>query len=199
VYGAPITRNHIIHEDQPLQISGLYTICKQASEHLCRRYRELFGLSVVTGRLGSAYGPMERGTGSRHNMSQVYLLAHAAAHGERLKICGADFLRDFCHISDVAEAFARLTLADELAHDVYNVSAGTAHTLRETCETLMQVEPRFQWAETDDAHTADIVVRPPNERGNMSIARLQHDLDFAPKYDLAQGLRQYMQWIGEFE
>jgi nucleoside-diphosphate-sugar epimerase len=63
----------------------------------------------------------------------------------------------------------------------------------------MQVEPRFQWAETDDAHTADIVVRPPNERGNMSIARLQHDLDFAPKYDLAQGLRQYMQWIGEFE
>ena len=199
VYGAPHTPSEIIHEERPLCITGLYSICKQASEQLCRRYAELFGMSAASGRLGSAYGPMERGTGSRQNMSAVYVLSHAALKGERSKICGADFLRDFCHIDDVADAFAGLMLADTLSWDVYNVCAGTAHTLRETCETLHAIEPRFSWTTTDDANAADLAVRPPSERGIMDIARLRQDIGFAPRYDLKTGLRSYLDWLREFE
>ena len=64
IYGAapptPLKR-----ETEGLVIDNLYTVAKQASEQLCRRYQDLYGLSIVVGRLGTAYGPMERVTGSR--------------------------------------------------------------------------------------------------------------------------------------
>ena len=63
-------------------LRSLTEASKVASEELCRRYYELFGLSTASGRLGSAYGPMERSTDSRQTMSALFTLAHAALEGQ---------------------------------------------------------------------------------------------------------------------
>jgi nucleoside-diphosphate-sugar epimerase len=195
VYGAPKDRSQTIHEDQQLQITNLYTICKQASEHLCRRYHELFGLSTASGRLGSAFGPMERRTGSRQTMSALYTLTHAALVGRRITLYGADTARDFCYIEDVANAFAELTLADRLSWPVYNISAGTAHSLREACTALSELAPGFAWDITNDPALADITVYAPQERGCMQIRRLQEDVGFQARYALKSGLQRYLDWL----
>lgn len=195
VYGAPADPGRLIREGDPLQIGGIYTICKQAGEELCRRYGELYGLSAVAGRLGTAYGPMERPTGSRSTMSQVYALVHAALEGQALRIYGADRLRDVCHIDDVTEAFCGLALAGRLSHTVYNVSAGTAHSLRAIAAAVAGLLPGAEWIPAATPAEADLVVRPPSERGPMDLSRLRADLGFAPRYTLEGGLAAYLAWL----
>jgi nucleoside-diphosphate-sugar epimerase len=195
VYGAPRERERLIREDDPLQISGIYTICKQAGEALCRRYGELYGLSAVAGRLGTAYGPMERPTGSRATMSQVYALVHAALEHRAVRIFGVDRLRDVCYIDDVAEAFSRLALAETLNHPVYNVSAGTAHSLRQIAAAIDALAPGGRWTPAETPEAADLVVLPPSERGPLDLTRLQTDLGFSPQWSLEAGLAQYLGWL----
>ncbi|GAB4431485.1 MAG: NAD(P)-dependent oxidoreductase [Chloroflexi bacterium OHK40] len=196
LYGAPSDPRRRIRETDPLQISGLYTICKQAGEQLCRRYRELYGLSTVAGRLGTAYGPMERPTGSRQAMSQVYTLIHAGLQRRPLRIYGAERLRDVCHIDDVVDAFCALTLAETLPHDTYNVSAGTAHSLRAIAMAVQELLPELVWSVVETPEQADLAVLPPSERGPMDLARLQEDLGVQPRHTLASGLRAYLAWLG---
>lgn len=195
VYGAPADPARLIREDDPLQIGGLYTICKQAGEQLCRRYGELYGLSAVAGRLGTAYGPMERPTGSRSAMSQVHTLLHAALEGRRLQIYGADRLRDVCYVDDVADAFCALALAERLSHPVYNVSAGTAHSLRAIAAAVAELVPGPSWAPAATPEDADLAVRPPGERGSLDLGRLRADLGFAPRFTLQDGLARYLAWL----
>lgn len=194
VYGAPTDPLQPIHEDRPLVITSLYTICKQAGEALCRRYTELFGLSAVSGRLGNAYGPMERVTASRSGMSVIYALAHAALRSECVRVHGAERYRDFCYIPDVAEAFTRLALSERLRWDVYNVAGRQASSVRAALEALGTLVPGFTWIESD-AETADVVTLPGSVRGTLDMTRLREDVGFTPRYDLTAGLQDYLVWL----
>ena len=195
VYGAPEDREHSLRESDALQIDNLYTVCKQAAEHLCRRYSVLFGCSALAGRLGTAYGPMERPTGSRHVMSPLYRLVAAARAGREVSIYGADRLRDACYVADVADAFARLTLADTPLHAVYNVSSGSAFPLGEIAATLQELVPGWSWRRASEAGAADVAVRASGERGPMDISRLR-EIGFVPRYGLREGLQSYLDWLG---
>jgi len=194
VYGTPADPSLAIRESAPLTITSLYTIAKQTGEALCRRYATLFDLSTVSGRLGNAYGPMERTTLSRSGMSVIYHLAHAAARGEHIALFGANRSLDFCYIADVAEAFARLTLADTLRHDVYNVAGERAATVGEVCDTLRTLAPNFGWSESEQ-RDADVVALPASERGTLDLSRLRDDVGFVPRYSLLDGLTEYLAWL----
>ena len=194
IYGSPDDPSQPIREDRPLAISSLYTIGKQAGEALCRRYAELFGLSAVSGRLGNAYGPMERATQSRTGMSVVYLLAHAALRGQPVRVHGAERTRDFCYSDDVADAFARLALADTLHHDVYNVAGDFAAPVREVLDVLTDLLPGFRW-QPADANAADVLTLPASARGTLDMSRLREDVGFTPRFGLADGLRAYLDWL----
>jgi UDP-glucuronate 4-epimerase len=195
VYGSPEGRELPIREDQPLTISGMYTIAKQACEHMCARYAELYGMSVAVGRLGTAYGPLERRTNARARMSQVHTLAHAALEGRVPMIYGADQPRDICYVEDVAEAFTRLVRAERLNWPVYNVSAGVAHSLHTIATVLSTLAPGFTWQETTNPLHADLVVLPANARGPLDLSRLQQDTGFVPAYPMLEGLRCYFDWL----
>ncbi|MFN8471848.1 MAG: NAD(P)-dependent oxidoreductase [Anaerolineae bacterium] len=194
VYGAPADPTLPILETRPLAISSLYTICKQAAEAICRRYAELYGLSTVVGRLGTAYGPMERATLSRTGMSAAYVLAHAALRGEWVRVHAAERYRDFCYIDDVTEAFVRLALADRLTWDVYNVAGDRAYRVCEALDTLKSLVPGFEWADAD-AETADVATLPPSVRGTLDMSRLRDDCGFTPRFTLAAGLADYLAWL----
>ena len=76
---APVTcqASSSLTEDSPVQAGGLYSICKLACEAILERYQGLFGLSTVTGRMASIYGPMERATATRRRPSTIYSLVRA--------------------------------------------------------------------------------------------------------------------------
>jgi nucleoside-diphosphate-sugar epimerase len=195
LYGAPANPHRLLSEDEPLMTTKLYTICKFASEQLCRRYGELHGLSTVVGRLGSAYGPMERASKSRENMSLIYELAHRALAGEPISIFGADRLRDFCYVEDVAEAFARLLLAEALNWQVYNVATDNPTTTRDILHVLSQLCPDFDWVELNRTEEADFAIMPDQERAALDMSRMRQDLDYTLQHSLEDSLQAYLDWL----
>jgi UDP-glucose 4-epimerase len=176
-------------------MGSLYTICKASSEALCRRYRELHGLSAIAARLGTTYGPMERASQSREQMSQVYVLAHRALNKEEVAVYGVERLRDFCYAYDAAEAIASLVLADELSHDLYNVATEETLSVRDVLDTLATLCPGFRWTKAPSPDDADVVLLPENQRVPLDMSRLRDELGFVPAYDLEAGLSSYLDWL----
>lgn len=195
LFGSPTDPRRVLHEDQTVEADTLYTICKEASEKVCRLYAELHNLSVVSGRLGTAYGPMERASRSRKNMSFIYQLAHHALAGDTIRVSGSGRVRDVIHVSDAAEAFARLTLAPSLRWERYNVAGEQVVTLRDMLQALNQLRPVFRWHEVDDCEEADVAIAPGRERAPLSQERLRRDVEFEPCYDLIDGLQSYLDWL----
>jgi nucleoside-diphosphate-sugar epimerase len=194
VYGAappsPLKR-----ETDPLVIDGLYSVCKQTSEHLCRLYNDRYGLNVVVGRLGSAYGPMERPTSSRQRMSAAYTAVNTAIEKQPLKVYGASIARDYCYIDDVSEAFAALLLTPRLEHSIYNVGSEEAYTLTQLLKILHDLEPSFNWVETRVAEEAEIALTSSGARAGLNISRLKEDTTWTLRFTLEQGIRTYLSWL----
>lgn len=195
VYGAPVRPIQPVAEDLPLLASNLYTICKVSAEALCRRYAALHGFSSISARLGTVYGPMERVTDSRANMSFIYQIATRALAGDRLSVWGGSRLRDFCYVEDVAGAIAALTLAQQLRWDTYNVAADVPLAVRDALDVFLGVCPGFAWQEAKYVDEADLVIRPEQERAPADLSRLRADLDYQPRHDLAGGIAAYATWL----
>jgi UDP-glucuronate 4-epimerase len=187
-----------LDETTPMRPGNMYAISKIASEHLCGRYREVSAMRVRVGRLGTAYGPMERPTGSRSTMSGVEQVVQGAERGPRpLRVAGAQIARDFCHIDDVNEAFWHLTVAESLPELIYNVGAPRSEPLTNVLEAVAAGHPGFQWREVDAAEEADIRQTAVNARAAMDVARLVRDTPWRPRHPLGDGVPAYLAWRRE--
>jgi nucleoside-diphosphate-sugar epimerase len=149
----------------------------------------------VVGRLGSAYGPMERPTHSRQRMSAVYTAVHAALEKRPLKVHGTSIARDYCYIDDVAEAFTALLLASRLEHAVYNVGSAEAYTLAELLDIIQKLEPTFFWVETSTLEEADIALLSSSARAGLDLSHLQQDVRWRLRFTLEQGLKAFLSYL----
>ena len=181
-------------ESTPMRPVNVYAISKIASEQLCARYAEMGVLQARVGRLGTAYGPMERTTGSRSNLSAVHQVVQASETGASLRVTGADIARDFCHIDDVVEAFWLLCVTPGLREIVYNVSAPVAEPLSVALDVLVAERPGFSWRAVDDPASADVRQTPANARAAMDVTRLMRDTPWRPQYPLREGVHAYLAW-----
>ena len=86
-------------------------------------------------------------------------------------------------------------MAERLSHTVYNVSAGTAHSLAAIAAAVAGLVPGPAWVTADTPEGADLVVRPPSERGPLDLGRLRGDLGFVPRFTLEEGLARYLEWL----
>jgi nucleoside-diphosphate-sugar epimerase len=185
-----------LDESARMNPGNLYAISKIASEHLCARYAELTGMRVRVGRLGTAYGPMERATGSRTNLSGVQQVIRLAETLERpVRVAGAEIARDFVHVDDVAEAFYQLTVVPEVRHVVYNVGAARSEPLSVALDALVGVAPGFAWERVDaDDPAADVRHVPAQARAAMDLGRLEGDTPWRWRIPLAEGARATWTW-----
>lgn len=198
VYGAPNDRKAVVKENSMLQLDKLYTICKYSSELIVKRYSTLFGLSTVIGRMCAIYGPMEKVSTSRANPSMIYKLVAALLAGRRIRARGRDLVNDYTHSQDAASIWSKLTLTKDLAHDIYNVSAGIAYSLGDVLTTIQEINADFRYEFVNDNEDADVEITKDGERGALDISRAKTNFDFVPKYDLKQGIQDYINWSKEY-
>jgi UDP-glucose 4-epimerase len=183
-------------EDVKVIPRSLYSITKYASEMLGTRWKELFGLDVVSVRLASVYGPMERVTPSRQRTSLMHTLVSKAMAGAPIRVNGLEGGDDWIHGWDVGRAVVGLLDTDELSHPVYNIGSGVTHSVGEILELLRQHAPQMSYSVVD-SEDADVRVRPSGKRQPLNVDRLRRDLDFELAYPLEEGLRQYVNWLTE--
>ena len=204
VSSGAVYRNHgPDHPGEPLPEDGyvmprrLYGISKLASELITERYAALFGLSTVSVRPSSVYGPMDRVTPSRNFRHVPNRIAHMALEGvKRVRVNTLDAVGDYIHVEDLADALVPLLRAPTLRHGVYNVACGTTATIGDIVAWAAEKMPGFG-AEIVPAEQADIVQDPALKEGMWGaydISRIRSEIGWQPR-PMRAALHAYMDWI----
>ena len=185
----------LLHEDLPLQPRRLYSVTKFASECLARRYSELYGFETASVRLGGPYGPMERVTGHRTNMSQLQQWTGKVLRGESI-VKEPQGARDYTYVADIAAGIRTILDAPTLPHDVYNLASGVGVSLEELVAAFQTVVPDAKFEDPDPATVA--AFEEPARRSLLDTSRIRDDLGYGPQYDLVSGLREDLLWRSDY-
>lgn len=183
-------------EGDALPPDNLYGVCKNACENLCRQYAENCGLSTVSARLGTAYGPWERASLSRSRMSAVTKLMTMGAErrARPIRVHGLKVARDYIHVSDACAAIAGLALHPQPCWDVYNVSSEEAFPLQDMLAALQAAMPGFRWEPVDDPRASDFAFWEADIRAPLDLSRLRSDLPGWRLRDLGSGIADFAAW-----
>jgi UDP-glucose 4-epimerase len=150
VYGSPTIVP--IPEDHSTQPVNSYGESKLVFERVLRWYAAAYGWSVVAFRYFNASGGGSA-WGERHDPeTHIIPLLLQAASGRRqhFELYGTDYptpdrtcLRDYVHVSDIAEAhILALRKLDSPGFHVYNIGTGRSHSVREVCDAAARITKR---------------------------------------------------------
>jgi UDP-glucose 4-epimerase len=176
-----------ISEDFRPDPNNIYNTVKLTCEAMGRQYHRVCGIQFIALRFAGIYGP---GKTTRHAHSSLRSrLVEDPFLGLPVRIeRGGDQFDDMIYVDDIAEAIVLATLNERVSYDAYNIASGEGHTLRE-----------FAAAVRHEIPNADIEIGPGNSyfSGSHShaifdIRRAKADLGWAPRYSLAEGVRDYV-------
>ena len=178
----------------------LYGISKFASEMVTNRYADLFGLSAVSVRLASVYGPMDRATESRNFRHVPNRVAHMALAGETIRPNSLEPVGDYVASTDVAAAILALIDAQHLNYRHYNIGSGSSQTIGEIIGWARERVPGLKAEVTsgDDANIVQDVRLKGGMWGAYDIARIMRDTAWRPRPG-KEAFHAYMDWIAANE
>jgi len=193
VYGSLTPAVEFLDENVPPVPETVYGITKYAAERTALRYRNTRGLDVVVGRLGVTFGRWEYDTGVRDTLSVPLQLLKVAGAGGK-----ASFRRnlpdDWVYATDVAEAAAGLLDAPSLPHSLYHIGGGKRWSVPAWCDQLKKHFPGFGYTVVEDGAEVNVGAVQAGRRPPFSIARLQKDIGYSPRFDETHAFADYMQW-----
>jgi nucleoside-diphosphate-sugar epimerase len=176
------------HEELALPtavLPHLIVAFKKAVEPLATHSLQGSGVQPVLLRIGSIWGPL-MDPESAFNPTPPYI--SAVLRGEKPQPLYADDGGDNSYAPDAGRAIALLTTAETLRHTTYNVSAGRPSTNRELVDALQAITPGLQ---------LDLLPGRQNGPGAdpyLDITRLTQDTGFAPAFDVAAAVADYVAW-----
>ena len=171
-----------VEEAAPAPFSP-YGVTKLAGEHLCKAYALNFGLTVVSLRYFTVYGPRQRPDMSIHR------LVEAALGGPAFPLFGDGAqVREFTHVTDVIAANQLAASAPLVPGAVFNISGGSEITLRDLI-ALVEAEVGAPVAiEHRPAEAGDVM------RNGGATGRARETLGWRPEVSLADGIRDQVAW-----
>ena len=159
-----------------------YGVTKLAAEHLAELYRHNFGVSTVSLRYFTVYGPRQRPDMGFHEFIACMLA------GRPLPVFGdGGQTRDFTFIDDIVEA--NLLAMKESAAGVYNIGGGSRVTLNEVLTTLAETVGVPLSIEHVGAQPGDV----RHTEADTTLAR--DSLGYAPTISLREGLARQVAWM----
>jgi nucleoside-diphosphate-sugar epimerase len=158
---------------------------KKAVEPLTTHSLQGTGIQPVVLRIGSIWGPL-MDPESPFNHIPPYI--SAVLRGEEPQPLYAGDGGDSCYAPDAGRAIALLTTAETLRHNTYNVSSGRPCTNRELADALQAITPGLRLDLLPGRQSG------PGEDPCLDITRLAHDTGFAPNFDVASAVADYVAW-----
>jgi UDP-glucose 4-epimerase len=186
VYGATVGTGERT-EDAAVDIrraGHLYVSTKLAAEMLMHSYWEMFGQRFTILRYGIPYGPRMR------DALVIARFVRAASAGQPITIAGTgEQQRNFVYVADLADAHVR-ALSPAAVNQTLALEGDTAVSVNEIAETVLQLVGAVPVIRVAD-RTADY--------DGMTVSnRLAKELlNWSPSTPLAEGVRQYLAWLGE--
>ena len=153
VYGLP--QHSVLTEEHPLCPVNPYGESKLFVERMLQASAAAYGLRWISLRYFNAAGADPEGELGESHAPETHLipLVLSVASGRRadVAIFGTDYdtadgtcIRDYIHVSDLAEAHIRAlqVLDTDKAQAAYNLGTGTGYSVRQVIETAAQVTGR---------------------------------------------------------
>jgi UDP-glucose 4-epimerase len=197
IYG--ITGQGPVDEDAPKKPLNSYGETKLMFEDILQWYASAYGWSVFAFRYFSAAGATAE-HGERHQPeTHLIPLVLEAAAGERdcFNIYGDDYetpdgtcLRDFVHVSDIANAhILALEHMDHAGFDCYNIGTGTPYSVRQIVAEVERVTGRKIDARVVGRRAGDPAILYANPQ------RIINELGWRPQHSsLGEVLKSAWQW-----
>jgi nucleoside-diphosphate-sugar epimerase len=175
------------HEELSLpaaELPHLIIAFKKAVEPLTTHSLRGSGVQPVVLRIGTIWGPLVHpGT-----PFPIPSYINAVLRGEEPPPLHADDGGDCCYAPDAGRAIALLMTAETLRHDTYNVSSGRPATNREFADALQAITPGRRLDLLPGRQDG------PGDNPYLDTTRLSHDTGFAPTFDVATAVADYVAW-----
>jgi nucleoside-diphosphate-sugar epimerase len=172
-----------MREDALPQPVSPYGVTKLAAEQLCHLYHVNFGVPAVSLRYFTVYGPRQRPDMAFHTFLRSVI------RGESFHLFGdGEQTRDFTFVADAVAATAAAGVRG-VPGRVYNIGGGSRVSMTEVVALVGRISGR-----------QPAVVVDPVQKGDMrhtyaDTTAARHDLGFAPRTALAEGLRAEYEWL----
>lgn len=184
VYGNPAYLP--IDEKHPTDPLVSYGITKLAIEKYLQMYSHLHGIKAITLRVANPYGERQR---IETAQGAVGVFLHHALKGLPIEIWGdGSVRRDYIHVSDVAEAFARAVEYDG-PKSVFNISSGEGTSL----STLIELIENVLGKPIQRRYLASRPFDVPVSILNNSLAR--EELKWTPVTSMHDGISRTAEWM----
>ncbi len=184
VYGLP--ESIPISEEHPTNPICSYGITKLAIEKYTAMYANLFGMNYLILRPSNVYGP---GQQLHAGQGVIGVLGNRVLNRQPLEIWGTGTnQRDYLFIDDLTRALTTL-ISYNGAHQIFNVSSGTGHSVLEIVSIL-----RSQFAPLPE------VIHYP-ERGFdapvniLDSSRIHAETGWRPTVPLEEGVMSTFAWL----
>jgi UDP-glucose 4-epimerase len=170
--------------------AGHYGASKAMSEIGALAFARVQRLDMVVLRFPSVYG-----FGSPH---QTFLATavHSKATGQSFHAAvGADDRRDYLYVLDAVEALLRAidVPSARLTQRVFFIALGRLHTDQDVAHALTELEAGAQVS--IEPGRSPVEASLDSIRATYDISAAERELQFAPRYSLVEGLRDYLRWV----
>jgi len=199
VYGS-LGREGRFHETTPYAPNSPYSASKAAADHLVRAWGATYGLPVLVTNTSNNYGPYQ------FPEKLVPLMLLNALEGRPLPLYGdGGNVRDWIFVEDHCQGVLRVLEAG-CPGEKYNIGGDCERTNAEIVEMLCAILEELQPAADNpalraagmDAYAALVTFvedRPGHDRRYaIDASKIRGELGFAPRHDLASGLRRTVRW-----
>lgn len=172
-------------EDHPTYPISPYGVSKLMAEHYCRVFTDLYGLSSISLRYFTVYGP-----GIRPDLA-IHLFTRQALKNEPLTIFGTgDKTRDFTYIDDIVDANL---ISLSKGNGVYNIGGGHRVSIQELAEKIIEITRSSSIIQYKESKKGDA------EHTYANTKKAHRELGWSPKISLDQGLKRYIEWVSAYQ
>ena len=181
IYGDYLMKVH--NEEDAVYPKSSYGVVKLAIEKYLLSYSELYDFNSLILRLSNPYGPYH------YNNKQgiINIAIRKALAGEKVQIWGSgDGIKDYIYIEDVCSIIFRL-IENGVETEVYNVAAGSAHSVNEIVEGIKEFVPSCEWEHVNALHS-DV------QSFELDITKLRQKLGVIKFTSFENGLRKTIHW-----
>lgn len=165
---------------------NIYGALKFGGEKLALAYGHIFDFPVTVVRPSALYGP--RCISRR--VLQVFIENAMRNSSLVIKGDGQEGL-DFTYIDDLVHGLKSLMLNEKSYGEVFNLTRGKAQTLLSAANIISS-----QFSNIEIAFEARDSLNP--ERGALDIGKAKSLLGYSPKFDLIEGLSDYISWYRKY-
>ncbi len=193
VYGS-LGATGLFTEQTAYDPSSPYSASKAASDHLVRAYQRTYGISTTVSNCSNNYGPYH------FPEKLIPLMILNLFEGKELPVYGDGLnVRDWLFVDDHAEALW-VILTRGRSGQTYNVGGNNEWTNLAIVKRLIELVAQLKGKPKAELEALIRYVkdRPGHDRRYaIDSSKLQQELGWSPRHDLAAGLAETVRWYAD--